>query len=161
MSPDHRTVIETAALRALICRADSYLSLVLHRHLAVHTPCDLRRDIDVVVGELRDLYDKLGRLPAEAAPRVEPPETGCINCGEVNEGGYETEEVGSFCQSCWELLGEYFARVEPPPEPTDQPSDRQGRFMLNAYGRRCWDLGYEAAKSGAAPVPAAGEEPPR
>ena len=27
--------------------------------------------------------------------------TGCINCGEANDGGYMTEEVGPFCSECW------------------------------------------------------------
>jgi hypothetical protein len=34
---------------------------------------------------------------------------GCINCGEQHEGGYETEEVGSFCGQCWEYLRAHFA----------------------------------------------------
>jgi hypothetical protein len=36
---------------------------------------------------------------------------------------------------------------EEAPEPTEQPVDRSGdgRFLLNSYGRSCFDLGYEAA----------------
>lgn len=30
-------------------------------------------------------------------------------------------------------------------EPTEQPEDPRGRFMLNAYGRECWHLGYQCA----------------
>lgn len=35
---------------------------------------------------------------------------GCINCGEANDGGYETSDgnVGSFCAQCWECLREEF-----------------------------------------------------
>jgi hypothetical protein len=31
--------------------------------------------------------------------------------------------------------------------PTEQPEDRRGRFMLNGYGRRCYELGFAAAQA--------------
>lgn len=50
------------------------------------------------------------------------PQTGCINCGEANNGGYETEDVGSFCSSCWQLLQEYFTARDTPPADRWQPT---------------------------------------
>jgi hypothetical protein len=32
----------------------------------------------------------------------------CINCGEANDGGYETEEVGPFCSECFASLRRFF-----------------------------------------------------
>ncbi len=39
--------------------------------------------------------------------------------------------------------------VEGPPDaaPTEQPKDARGRFMLNSYGRQCFDLGFAAGKA--------------
>lgn len=34
--------------------------------------------------------------------------TGCLNCGDANDGGYETEEVGPFCAQCWQYLEQHF-----------------------------------------------------
>jgi hypothetical protein len=41
------------------------------------------------------------------------PRKGCINCGEADDGGYETVEgrVSSFCSQCWEYLREEFQEV--------------------------------------------------
>jgi len=51
------------------------------------------------------------------------------------------------------LDGWFSARAEahaaPAEAPQEQPVDStgQGRLMLNAYGRQCWEAGYHAAKS--------------
>lgn len=41
------------------------------------------------------------------------PASGCINCGEANDGGFYTSEgqVGGFCSQCWEFLRAEFSEV--------------------------------------------------
>jgi hypothetical protein len=48
----------------------------------------------------------------EPAPPV--PVRACINCGETNEGGYMTPDVGPFCSTCWHQLGEALSPSSPP-----------------------------------------------
>jgi hypothetical protein len=65
--------------RALLVKADSYLSLVLHRHLKPDTPDDLRREIDGVVGELRAASALTAERSPEA-PQLKPP-SDCAEAG--------------------------------------------------------------------------------
>lgn len=44
--------------------------------------------------------------------------------------------------------GRMVAAKGSPHPPTSQPEDARGRFMLNAYGRQCYDLGRAAALKG-------------
>jgi hypothetical protein len=48
----------------------------------------------------------------------------------LDDGG----NPGRKCQACEQEAA----------KPTEQP-DGQGRLLLNAYGRRCWEAGYQAA----------------
>lgn len=45
------------------------------------------------------------------------------------------------------LIAEHLALREPPEAQAGQPKDARGRFMLNKYGRECYDLGFEAGRS--------------
>jgi hypothetical protein len=43
-------------------------------------------------------------LEAQAQREGERAPLACINCGEANDGGYETPSVGPFCSLCWDEL---------------------------------------------------------
>lgn len=46
--------------------------------------------------------------PNESCPLHGLDDQGCVSCGEAHDGGYQTEDVGSFCSQCWEHLREHF-----------------------------------------------------
>lgn len=55
------------------------------------------------------------QLAEQIARQSDPPGLdGCINCGAKGDGGYETEEVGAFCATCWEMLRAHFRQSDPP-----------------------------------------------
>ena len=67
---------------------------------------------------------------AAPSPKVE----GCVNCGEVNDGGYmsggegmDAGNVGPFCSMCWEFLREHFHKIEPPASLASPPAKEPTR----------------------------------
>jgi hypothetical protein len=51
-----------------------------------------------------DILAGAAALEAQARREGERAPLACINCGEANDGGYETPSVGPFCSLCWDEL---------------------------------------------------------
>lgn len=81
--------------------------------------------------------------------------------GQMDAQGHAAEKFrigsgGTVLAMSRRLLQEARALLAAEPPPTEAPPDPQGRLLLNAYGRHCYDLGYAAGEStvSAAPPPA-------
>ena len=73
---------------------------------------ELEQERDAAVRDCRTVAERLERREQvlEAAEariaELEQEQKGCLNCHELNNGGYETEDVGPFCADCWSCLHE-------------------------------------------------------
>ena len=109
---------EIERLRELLIRADSYLSLLWHRHVALQSKdADLTLNVERSIGDLRASYtgpkSLLSALIAEAPSQQErgktllPKDWSCLGCGhahyfEADESGFDSGEdiPWGACKTC-------------------------------------------------------------
>lgn len=105
--------------------------------------------VTLCIKQVRWLTDAI--VAALSVPAL--PAKGCINCGEVNDGGYETEDVGAFCGQCWDYLREYFKAESTAPAVPARPVPGTDRKKPQAHDPDC---PTEGPHSGPCPVPTHG-----